>query len=196
MLVVVPVVLTVARESSFESSLDVTTADAETTETETAAWVRTLFEPRTESNETRQAAPPLRQDPRIVADDLALADRVTATPTGRGVLVRVWGRTPAEANRLGDALARKLHEAAGAGGTLIVRDRRISGPTGTVDRTIDALPGPYPGRPNPVWAGVAGLLVAVSIMGALLLSGRGLSARSRERKAVTRPRGAIVRQSS
>jgi hypothetical protein len=33
------------------------------------------------------------------------------------------------------------------------------------DRLVDALPGDFPGRPGPVWAGIAGLILAITLWG-------------------------------
>jgi hypothetical protein len=46
---------------------------------------------------------------------------------------------------------------------------------GFADKVADAMPGPYPTRPSPLWAGFAGLLVAVTLwlIGLALLPPRG-----------------------
>lgn len=174
LLVAVPVALTVARESRFVASIDVIPADAQVSHSALAAWARRLLEPPAVSKGTAQdagAAPFTARDARAIIDNAALADRVTATPTARGALIRVWGRTPEEAARLADALALRLTQAAARKEEprIVLRHRRLPRPTGFVDRVADALPGSFPGRAAPVWAGFAGFVVAVAFTGIAIL---------------------------
>jgi len=197
-LVVVPVALTLARETRFEASMVATGRGTRDSHAALAASVRQLVEPRKISNGIRDApaehAAPV--DPRILVDDAALADRVTVFPTTRGVLMTVWGTTPAEAAHLTDALAERVYNAARAGRLpIVLGSRQVSVPTGLADRTIDALPGPFPGRPDPVWAGLAGSFVVASVLCALLWVESGAMRRPRERTAGTRQTSTIIRGS-
>jgi hypothetical protein len=173
-LVAVPVALTLARESRFVVSMDTTRGDAQISHSALAASVRRLVEPPKVSKETARdarAKPFTARDARVIIDDAALAARVTATPTARGVLVRVWGRTPKEAARLADALALRLTSAAvrKEEPRIVLGPRRLPRPTGFVDRAVDALPGPFPGRADPVWVGFAGFLVALLAWTSIIL---------------------------
>jgi len=40
----------------------------------------------------------------------------------------------------------------------------VSSPSRPADRLVDALPGPFPPRPEPLWAGAAGLLTALGLL--------------------------------
>ena len=197
-LVVVPVALTLTREARFEASVVATGRDAQDSHAALAASVRRLVQPPKISNGTQDAPakPATPVDPRTLVDDAALADRVAAFPTTNGVLVTVWGTTPAEAAHLADALAERVDEAARAGQlSIALGSRHVSVPTGLVDRTVDALPGPFPGRPDPVWAGLAGSFVVASVLCALLWVESGAMRRPRERTAGTRQTSTIIRGS-
>jgi hypothetical protein len=52
------------------------------------------------------------------------------------------------------------------------------------DRLVDALPGPFPGRPSPFWAGLAGLLVTALlwVASAMLVSPHGIGSHDRLRR--------------
>ncbi|MGH2726836.1 MAG: hypothetical protein ACRDKS_07645 [Actinomycetota bacterium] len=181
-LVVAPVALTLARESRFVASVEVTSGDAQLSPAALAASLPAAVKPSKDTEETPDApADPITpQEARVIADEATVADRVTATPIARGAVVSVWGSTPAEAARLGDALAMKLEQDAAQAGTgrVILGARHIPTVTRPIDRVVDALPGPFPGRPHPLWAGFTGLLVAVTLRAALLLSGSDLMRRS------------------
>jgi hypothetical protein len=178
-LVVVPVALTLAREPRFVASIEATSSDAQLSDAALAASLRQVVEPPTDTVETPD--PPTKpitpQEALLIADEATLEDRVTATPVARGALVSVWGSTPAEAARLGDALARKLEQDTGVE-QVVLGARHPPTVTRSVDKVVDALPGPFPGRPHPVWAGAAGLLVGVAVLAALLRFETTLARRS------------------
>jgi hypothetical protein len=174
-LVVVPVALTLARETRFVASIEATSGDAQLSNTALTASLQQAVVPPKDTVETSDppAKPITPQEARVIADEATLQDRVTATPIAGGALVSVWGSTPAEAARLEDALARKLEQETAGVEQVVLGPRHLPTVTRSVDKVVDALPGPFPGRPHPVWAGVAGLLVAVGFMGFAFIWDRG-----------------------
>ena len=83
----------------------------------------------------------------------------------------MWGTTPKEAARLADALALRLIQAAARKEVprIVVGPKRLPHPTGFADRAVDALPGPFPGRAEPVWAGFAGFVIALLAWTSIIL---------------------------
>lgn len=168
LLVAVPIALTLAREPRFAASITATSQDAQTPSSALATSLRRLLEDPTVSAGTAQDAR------LILIDQTDFAERVTAIPTAGGVLVTVTGGTPDEAVRLADALTRQLQQAAARSGLRIVfENTRIPRTSRLVDRVVNALPGTFPRRPDPLWAGLAGFVVAVvAFAGASLLDSK------------------------
>ena len=46
-------------------------------------------------------------------------------------------------------------------------------PTKALDKLVDRVPGEFPRRPSPVWAGLAGLTLAMTLVGLWLFFARG-----------------------
>jgi hypothetical protein len=145
-LVAIPVGLTLARESRFVASIEMTPRSASLSPSDLEASVNRLVTDRAASFGTVVAAD-------VFVDPERLADRVSAVPTSGGVRVEVSGATPAEADRLAAAVVRTVRRAQNP--RIVVRS--APGPERLVDRVTDALPGKFPARPDPLWAGVAGL---------------------------------------
>jgi hypothetical protein len=152
-LVLVPVTLTLAREPRFEASIEAIPTDARVSQGALTASVRRIVQDWN------------------VSEGAVRNDQATVTPAARSVLVRVWGRTPEEADGVADALEPRLVRAARSNGEpmMILGPRRLAGPTHAVDRVVGALPGPFPRRPDPAWAGLAGFLVALLACSAIAL---------------------------
>jgi hypothetical protein len=97
-----------------------------------------------------------------VQQRLAILEPLDST-TGRGALRRRLDREVAELEDLG-ALppARVIPDRPGA----------VPEPERAADKLVDALPGTFPGRPSPVWAGFAGLIVTATLWGIAFVLGR------------------------
>ena len=177
LLVAVPVALTLAREPRFVASIIATSGEAQIPPSALATSVRRLLEDPTVSAGTVQ-------DARVVISQADFAERVMTIPTARGVLVEVAGGTPGEASRLAVALAPHLEQAAERGGERIVfENTRLPSSSRFVDRVVDALPGPFPRRPDPLWAGLAGfVLAAVGWAGSSFLDSRRAPEEVREER--------------
>jgi hypothetical protein len=157
-LVAVPVGLTLARESRFVAAIEMTPRSASTSPTELAATVNRLLADFSASFETLV-------DAEVFVDPARLGDRVSAVPTPNGVRAEVWGTTPTEADRLAAAVARTVSRAEKPGIALTP----APGTERLADRVADALPGRFPARPDPLWAGLAGLAVGLVSFIAIVL---------------------------
>jgi hypothetical protein len=155
-LVTLPVVVTLARESRFEATFE-TAANRPVSPSALATSVRRLVRDPIVALSTVT-------DSHVMLSPAALADRVTVVTSARSVLVRVWGRTPEEARSLSEALGPELAEGAARkeGWRLVLIRKHFARPQ-LLDRTADALPGAFPKRQSPAWVGFAGLVVAIIV---------------------------------
>lgn len=179
-LVTLPVLLTVARETRFEATFEIA-ADRPLSPSALAASVRILVRDPIVALSTVT-------DSHSTLSPAALPDRVTVVPSGRTVLVRVWGRTPNEARALAEALAPELAEGVERkeDWRLVLARKHFPDPP-FLDRVADALPGSFPRRPHPAWAGLAGLIVSViTCAGLALLADRGRGAAGLAKQAEVR----------
>jgi hypothetical protein len=181
LLVAVPVALTLARASRFVASINATPRDAQSSDSAFAASVRRLLKDPMASNGTVQAA-------RVDITQADFAGRLRTIPTAAGVLVTVWGRTPDEADRLANALAPRLAQAAKRAEVppIVVAPGPPSRPTRLADRVIDALPGRFPRRLEPVRVGVTGFVAGLLAWSAIALLWGGGPATARARQIGTR----------
>jgi hypothetical protein len=155
-LVALPVALTLARAPWFNATFQVG-ADAHVSPPVLAATVHRLV--RDSKVEQSTIA-----DTHLVIDQHDLADRITTASSATGILIRVRGRTPAEARSLADALGSELSQAAALGGEfrVVIGRERVSR-LGFVDRVVDPLPGAFPKRNGPTWVGFAGFVAAAIV---------------------------------
>ena len=181
LLVAVPVALTLSRAPRFVSSIAVTPRDAHGSRVAFAASIRRLLEDPMTSSGTVRAA---HVD--VTPADLPL--RLLTIPTAAGVLVTTWGRTPDEAERLANALAPQLADAARRASVppIVVAADPPSRPTRLVDRVVDALPGPFPRRVEPVRVGLTGFVAGLLACGAIALLWGGGPATARAKQGGTR----------
>ena len=160
LVVAMPVALTLAREPRFVTTIELTPRTAESSPAALAASVSRLVEDRSISYATTV-------DADVSVDPAHLAERVRVVPSPDAVRVEVWGKTSGQADRLAAALVRTFRRAENPGIVVVP----APGPDRLVDRAADALPGVFPTRPDPFWAGFAALALCVLAVVAFGLAG-------------------------
>jgi hypothetical protein len=161
-LVAVPSVLTLARESRFVAVIEMTPRSASGSPDELARSVNRLAADFPVAYATLV-------DADVFVDPARLANRVRATAALGQVRVEVLGTTPTEADRLAVAMARTMSRAENPHIVL----RAAPGPERPADRMVDAMPGPFPARPDPYWASLAGFALALIVFLGIVLVRRG-----------------------
>lgn len=154
-MVIVPFVLSAVRAPTFSAWVELFPAEQNAPLGNRAEFVESLLRSEFVRNNIGAASG-------FLVDDRSLAERTTLSERARSVVLTSEADTPERASALANALGVLVASASSGSEPLVLGPRAAPPrPSGAIDRAVERLPGFFPPRPNPSWAGAAGFLLAL-----------------------------------